>query len=210
MSAQANAMINPPGGAAVTDLVTRAGLGDRDAFATLYNEYRAGVYRFLARRTKDRGLAEDLTSETFVRALRRIDVFAERSASGGFSAWLITIARNLHLDHLRSARFQREVLVAEMFDDSVGREPSAEATALHGLDFAEMVGDLKAAMDELTPYQRDCVRLRFLEGLSGPETAARLGKTGMAVKMAQHRAMSTMKHTIRSRAAVRQQDGAAA
>ncbi|MFF9312204.1 sigma-70 family RNA polymerase sigma factor [Streptomyces sp. NPDC014748] len=209
MKHQATALISPPGGE-VTDLATRAAGGDREAFAALYNEHRDVVYLFIARRTGDRLLAEDLTSETFIRALRRIDTFSADRSSGRVGAWLVTIARNLISDHFKSARVQRELLVSDIHDDAVATVRSAETVALRNADYAELVGDLKAAMDALNSYQRATVRMRFLEGLSGPETAARLGKTSMAVKMAQHRAMAVMQQTIRSRAALRQQDGAAA
>ncbi|MDX3831339.1 RNA polymerase sigma factor [Streptomyces europaeiscabiei] len=193
MSTQVNGMIMA-GGALESELVARARAGDRTAFAALYTAHRDTVYAFLYNRTRDRNLAEDLTQDVFVRALRRLETFtAPRSA--GFAGWLSVIARNIHLDHVKLARTRLEVPVAEMAD-SDERDRSAEAYALRELDIAEAVETVTAAMRNLTPYQRQCLELRFLEGLTGPETAARLGKDIGAVKTLQFRAMSIMRQTL--------------
>ncbi|MGI5196532.1 RNA polymerase sigma factor [Streptomyces sp. CA-288835] len=196
MSTQANPKISPPGGA-TTELVDRAHAGDREAFATLYNDHYSTVYRFLFSRTRDRHLAEDLTQEVFVRALRRIDTFDRRRTGGGFGAWLSVIARNLHLDHLKLHRVQREFPVAELHDSHT-RDRSAESSALRELDIAEAKETVAAAMQVLNPYQRQCVRLRFLEELSVPETASRMGKGVGAVKTLQFRSLRLMEQALTS------------
>jgi len=195
VSQQVNVKIRA--GGAEPELVARARAGDREAFAALYTEHRKDVYRFLVRRTGDRRLAEDLTQEVFLRALRRIETFSGRRTGGGFGAWLAVIARNLHLDHLKLSRVQREVPVAEMADGDA-RDRSAEASALRELDIAEAAETVTAAMAVLTPYQRECVRLRYFEDLSVPETAARLGKGIGATKTLQFRAMRLMQSALAS------------
>lgn len=193
MSTQVNGKITA-GGAPESELVARARAGDRTAFAALYIAHRDTVYSFLYNRTRDRNLAEDLTQDVFVRALRRLETFsAPRSA--GFAGWLSVIARNIHLDHVKLARTRLEVPVGEMADsDECDR--SAEASALRELDVAEVAETVTAAMRDLTPYQRQCVELRFLEGLTVPETAARLDKGIGAVKTLQFRAMGIMRQTL--------------
>jgi RNA polymerase sigma-70 factor (ECF subfamily) len=81
-------------------LVELARGGDAEAFGLLYDPYQPAVYRFLAYRLGSATLAEDLTSETFVRALRSISSF--RWQGKDFGAWLMTIARNLATDHVKS------------------------------------------------------------------------------------------------------------
>lgn len=189
MSSQANAKISPTGGHATAALVARAAAGDRDAFATIYNEHQAEVYRFLYYRTRSRELAEDLTSETFVRALRRIDSFTERPLTGGVEAWLVTIARNLYFDHLKASRVRLEVPVPEFFD-WVGSVEGAEDVALRNVETAEAV---RSALVTLNPYQRRCVELRFLQELSIPETVAEMGTSTGAVKTLTSRAMASMR-----------------
>lgn len=197
MSHQANAKIRS-GGAGPT-LIDRARAGDRAAFAVLYAKHRDDVFGFLYNRTRDRHLAEDLTQEVFVRALRRIDTFDGLRSGGGFAAWLTVIARNLHLDHLKLSRVQREVPVAEMVDGD-RRDRSAEGSALREMDIAEATQTVAAAMAALTPYQRRCVQLRFLEDLSLTETAGRMGKGIGAVKTLQFRALRVMQDALATEA----------
>jgi len=173
------------------ELVARAVAGDRAAFAALYNEYRPEVFAYLLGRTRDQQLAEDLTQETFLRALRRMDTFSGPRA-GGFAGWLVVIARNIHLDHVKSARSRLEVPVAET-PDAGQRDRSAEASALRDLDVAEAAETVAYAMRTLSRLQRECIELRYFEGLSVPETAAELGKKTGATKTLQFRAIAKMR-----------------
>jgi RNA polymerase sigma-70 factor (ECF subfamily) len=193
VSSQANAKINPPGGA-VTELVTRAAAGDSDAFATLYNEYRDEVYRYLSLRTRNRVLAEDLTQDVFVRALCRIETFSVRPG-GTFVGWLMTIARNLHTDHCKAARTRLEVSTNEFFEADE-RAVSAESGALRALEAVEAAQTIAVAMATLTPHQRECVRLRYLEELPLPQAVAQLDRSAGAVKTLTSRAMTSMRRAV--------------
>lgn len=195
MSSQANAKISPSGGPATAALVARAAAGDRDAFATLYNEHHSEVYRYLHYRTRNRDLAEDLAQETFVRALRGIGTFAERSSTGGFAGWLCVIARNLHLDHCKAARTRLEISSSDFFEAD-DRLDSAEVGALRKLEAVEATETIAVAMRALNPHQRECIELRFLEELTAPETAARMGKGVGAVKTLTFRSMRLMQQAL--------------
>jgi RNA polymerase sigma-70 factor, ECF subfamily len=168
--------------AAVWELVRRAQGGDVEGFGLLYDRYVEVVFRFLLHRVGDRATAEDFTSETFVRALRRIDSLSFQGRDVG--AWLVTIARNIVLDHVKSSRFRLEVTTADMRDaDRVTAGP--EDTVLQSMTNAELL----AGVRQLSAEQRECVALRFLQGLSVAETAAAMGKKDGAVKALQHRAV---------------------
>jgi RNA polymerase sigma-70 factor (ECF subfamily) len=215
VSAQANAKISATGGLTAA-LVAKAGAGNRDAFATLYNEHQREVYRYLRFRTQDHALAEDLTSETFIRALRNISTFAERPGSGGFGAWLIVIARNIHTDHCRSPRARLEVSTPALtgadghqawLESLVGTAESAEEDALRKLEASETASAVRDAMKSLLPSQQECLQLRFLEELPLLEVAARLDRKAGAVKTLTHRAMASMRANVRRARAV---EGAAA
>ena len=93
-------------------LVELARKGDADAFGLLYDHYQASVYRFLFYRTRSSTLAEDLTSETFFRALRSMTNF--RWQGKDFGAWLMTIARNLATDHFKAGRTRLEMTTEDM------------------------------------------------------------------------------------------------
>jgi RNA polymerase sigma-70 factor (ECF subfamily) len=166
-------------------LVDLAKGGDAEAFGQLYDHYVAGVYRFCHARVSDRGLAEDLTSETFFRALRSIGSFTWQGKN--FGAWLTTIARNLVTDHYKSSRARLES-VAEDVPDRVDHAAGTESQVLASLT-SEALAD---ALRQLATEQQECVVMRFCQGLSIAETAAALGRSEGAVKQLQLRAVRNL------------------
>ncbi|MFI1361164.1 ECF subfamily RNA polymerase sigma factor, BldN family [Streptomyces sp. NPDC020898] len=171
--------------ARMMDLVERAQAGEADAFGRLYDQYSDTVYRYIYYRVGGKATAEDLTSETFLRALRRIGTFTWQGRD--FGAWLVTIARNLVADHFKSSRFRLEVTTGEMLDaNEVERSP--EDSVLESLSNAALLDAVK----RLNPQQQECVTLRFLQGLSVAETARVMGKNEGAIKTLQYRAVRTL------------------
>jgi RNA polymerase sigma-70 factor (ECF subfamily) len=170
----------------ISALVDLAQRGDAEAFGLLYERYVDVVYRYVYVRVGSQQLAEDLTSETFLRALRRMDSFSWQGRD--IAAWFITIARNLITDNAKSARFRMEVSTADMLD----ADPRVEAAPDH--EVLERLRDerLLAAVKNLKPEQAECVVLRFLQGLSLAETAKVLGKSEGAVKQLQLRAVRAL------------------
>lgn len=167
---------------ALVDLATG---GDAEAFGALYDHYVTGVYRFLYARVSSVSLAEDLTSETFFRALRSISSFSWQGRN--FGAWLTTIARNLVTDHYKSSRTRLEI-VAEEIPDHVDASAGTESLALASLSRQDLVD----AVNSLVPEQRDCLVMRFFQGLSIAETASVLGRSDGAVKQLQLRAVRNL------------------
>jgi RNA polymerase sigma-70 factor (ECF subfamily) len=175
----------------VMDLVRRAQEGESDAFGGLYDQYANTVYRYIYYRVGSRAVAEDITSETFLRALRRIGTFTWQGRD--FGAWLVTIARNLVADHFKSSRFKLEVTTGEMLDaNEVERSP--EESVLESLSNAALL----EAVRKLNPQQQECVTLRFLQGLSVAETARVMGKNEGAIKTLQYRAVRTLARLLPS------------
>ncbi|GAA3373996.1 sigma-70 family RNA polymerase sigma factor [Streptomyces sannanensis] len=171
--------------ARMMDLVERAQAGEAEAFGRLYDQYSDTVYRYIYYRVGSKATAEDLTSETFLRALRRISTFTWQGRD--FGAWLVTIARNLVADHFKSSRFRLEVTTGEMLDaNEVERSP--EESVLESLSNAALL----EAVRKLNPQQQECVTLRFLQGLSVAETARAMGKNEGAIKTLQYRAVRTL------------------
>jgi RNA polymerase sigma-70 factor (ECF subfamily) len=167
------------------DLVERAQDGETEAFGRLYDHYSDTVYRYIYYRVGSKATAEDLTSETFLRALRRIGTFTWQGRD--FGAWLVTIARNLVADHFKSSRFRLEVTTGEMLDaNEVERSP--EDSVLEALSNEALL----TAVHKLNPQQQECVTLRFLQGLSVAETARVMGKNEGAIKTLQYRAVRTL------------------
>ncbi|MGI8532984.1 MAG: sigma-70 family RNA polymerase sigma factor [Geodermatophilaceae bacterium] len=164
------------------ELVQRAQAGDSESFGQLYDRYVDMVFRYLYYKVSDRGLAEDFTSETFVRALRRLDSFTYQGRDLG--AWLVTIARNIVLDHVKSSRHRLEVVTDEVCDTG---EPAVgpETLVLEHLDNTELL----RLVAQLGADQQECIVLRFLQGQSVAETAEIMGRNDGAIKALQHRAI---------------------
>ena len=166
-------------------LVGKAQEGDGEAFGRLYDAYVDTVYRYIYYRVSSKALAEDLTQETFLRALRRISTFTWQGRD--FGAWLVTIARNLVADHFKSSRHRLEVPTGEMLD-SDQTEASPEDSVLAYLSNRALLDAVK----QLNSQQQECVTLRFLHGLSVAETAQIMGKNDGAIKTLQYRAIRTL------------------
>lgn len=169
-------------GLAGWDLVRRTQAGDQEAFGQLYDRYHEMVFRYVLFRTSDRQLAEDLTAETFLRALRRISSVNYQGRDIG--AWFVTIARNLVLDHVKSSRYRLEQTTSEIQDLS----PSTTGPEQQVLDGATHE-ELLRCVAKLNSDQKECIALRFLQGLSVAETARLMGRNEGAVKALQHRAV---------------------
>ena len=167
------------------ELVERAQAGDTAAFGELYDRYAPSVQRFVQSRVGNKMLAEDITSDTFLRAMRRISTFTWQGRD--FGAWLVTIARNLVADHFKSSRHRLEVPTGEMLD-SDQTEPSPEDSVLAYLSNRALLDAVK----QLNSQQQECVTLRFLHGLSVAETAQIMGKNDGAIKTLQYRAIRTL------------------
>ena len=174
-----------PEKARIAALVTLAQRGDADAFGQVYDAYVDSIYRYLYYRVGSHAVAEDLTSETFLRALRRIDSFTWQGKDIG--AWFTTIARNLVADHVKSSRFKLEVTTADMLDADRA-DDGIEDEVLGRLQSAALLD----AVRKLKPEQQECVVLRFLQGLSVAETAEVLGRSDGAVKQLQLRAVRAL------------------
>ena len=166
-------------------LVDLARDGDTEAFGQLYDHYVSGVFRFIYYRVGSRQLAEDLTSETFVRGLRAIQRFNWQGKD--FGAWLTTIARNLITDHFKSSRSRLEIVSDDVPEGrSTASSPEDDVLALISNEM------LFEAVNSLPPEQRDCVLMRFIQGMSIAETAAALKRSEGAIKQLQLRAVRSL------------------
>jgi RNA polymerase sigma-70 factor (ECF subfamily) len=166
-------------------LVELARGGDADAFGMLYDHYHVSVYRFVYYRVGSVALAEDLTSETFFRALRSMGSFQWQGKD--FGAWLTTIARNLTTDHFKAGRTRLEQVTEDMTPHD-GSVEGPETTVLASLTNQALL----AALKDLPHEQQECLVMRFLQGLSIAETATVLGRSDGAVKQLQLRAVRNL------------------
>lgn len=166
-------------------MVEQAREGDPEAFGALFDHYHPKIYRFVYYRTGSVQLAEDLSSEAFVRALRNISKFTWQGKD--FGAWLTTIARNLITDHFKSARSRLE----HPTEDSWVLDSSTEGP--EGAVLASLTNEtLLEAVRTLPEEQQTCIVMRFLQGFSIAEVAASLDRSEGAVKQLQLRAIRNL------------------
>lgn len=163
-------------------LVRAAQDGDREAFAELFDRYHDVVHRYVLFRLADRTLAEDITQETFLRALRRIGSVTYQGRDIG--AWFVTIARNLIFDHVKSSRYRLESTTSDLIELAPSTH-GPEQQVLEGATNDELLRCVRRLNDD----QQECIKLRFLQGLSVAETARIMDRNEGAVKALQHRAV---------------------
>ena len=172
-------------GSRLIALVELARNGDSEAFGMLYDHYHTSVYRFVYYRVGSVALAEDLTSETFFRALRSMSSFKWQGKD--FGAWLMTIARNLTADHYKAGRTRLEFATEDMGAHDSATEGPENAV------LASLTNEaLLEALGELPTEQQECLIMRFLQGLSIAETAKVLGRSDGAVKQLQLRGVRNL------------------
>ena len=163
-------------------------------FATVYDEHIWQVYGFFAYRLRDRSDAEDLTQQTFERALRSWSRYDPSRAS--VSTWLLVIARNLLVDHHRADRTSHQQPLDELdgaHDALVDRGGGPDL----GLE-----PELAGALASLGAREREIVALRFGGELSGPEIAELTGLSLANVQQILSRSLRRMRASLQDAGAV--------
>jgi RNA polymerase sigma-70 factor, ECF subfamily len=171
-----------------TPLVLRAIQHEEAAFAELYERHVVRVYRHIYYMVGNASEAEDLTSQTFLRAWEAIERYQVRGAP--FVSWLLRIAHNLGVSHLRSKR-ESSQLHDGIVDTTMRRDPesSYQQTAEEEL--------VREAILRLREEQRQVIILRFIEDLDYREVAEIIGKSVAAIRVIQHRALNALRKQMK-------------
>jgi RNA polymerase sigma-70 factor (ECF subfamily) len=167
-------------------LVTRLRDGDTAAFDQVYDAYRARVFAFLLRMSRNRTVAEDLLDETWLRLVRHA---RSLKSDTRLAAWLFTVARNLYWTHVRASLVQ-EASVPEL----IGLWPSS-VTWPSPFDLAvadELERRVEGALSTLTPQHREVLLLVAYEGLTPGEAAAVCGISPEALRQRLSRARASL------------------
>jgi len=155
--------------------------GDRAAFGQLYERYARMVHGVLLSKVPV-GEVDDLVQDVFIRALRRLSTLREAAS---FGAWLAAIARNVAIDYHR-----RTVLEEPLTDDASDDEIKGGVSGGNHEGSAAAVFE---AVMSLPDAYRETLILRLVEGMTGPEIAARTGMTHGSVRVNLHRGMEQLR-----------------
>jgi RNA polymerase sigma-70 factor (ECF subfamily) len=173
-------------------LASRASQGDREAYGALYDRYLDKIYRYIYFKVGHRAEAEDLTSQTFLKAWDAIGDYEWRNHP--FGAWLFRIAHNLVVDFHRSRKPSVELDNATpQLEWEASRDDIRPERVL-----AEMLTTdrVRHAIGRLTEEQQQVLVLRFFEGLSTGEVAEIMGKRRGAIRGLQFRALSALREML--------------
>jgi RNA polymerase sigma-70 factor (ECF subfamily) len=162
--------------------------GNSDAFAKLYDSYVDRVYRFIYFRVGNEQMAEDLSSQVFLKAWEHLGRYEIRGLS--FGAWLFRIARNLVIDYYRTKKDHDSLEE----DGVVETDPALTVDGKIDAEFE--AAWLRSAMKHLTDDQRTVLTLKFIEGLSTAEISEVMGKRQGAVRALQLRGLQALAEII--------------
>lgn len=161
--------------------VTRAKAGDPEGLHYLYVRYADDVHRFVNGLVRDHHEAEDITQNVFAKLMKAINKYEERAVP--FDAWILRVARNAALDHLRA---KRAIPTEEVRLTDTGRAQTA-------LDRGQA---LRQALEELPEDQREVLVLRHIVGLTPVEIADTLEKSESSVHGLHHRGRRSLRANL--------------
>jgi RNA polymerase sigma-70 factor, ECF subfamily len=172
------------------ELIALAAAGDREAFGRLYEQHAVRVFRHAYFLTSDVSLAEDLTAQTFLKALEAICRYEDRGVP--FIAWLLRITVNLAINHRKAVKNGIHAQLPEQLaDDDALSSPEQSCTM-------KSEGErIWTKVRELPLEQRQVIVMRFMDDLPYCDVAAVLGKSIGAVRVIQFRALHNLRNLLR-------------
>jgi RNA polymerase sigma-70 factor (ECF subfamily) len=177
----------------IDELIQRCLAGDQDAWAQIVRQHWRKVFNIAYKFTGKHDEAEDLTQDVFLKIFKSLDTFDRRA---NFQTWLVSVSRNLCIDHYRSVRKERETIDRDV--DAGELAPAAQVTSpIAALEQRDRVNLLKKAMDQLPPTLRSAVLLRDIQELSYQEIADRLHLPEGTVKSRINRGRTELARQIR-------------
>jgi RNA polymerase sigma-70 factor, ECF subfamily len=168
---------------AVAQAVVRAKQGDREALRFLYVHYADHVYGYVASIVRDEYEAEDVTQHLFAKLMTALPKYEPREVP--FSAWILRVARNVAVDHMR----QRRPVPCEEVRELDVREDDSETSRHRAMG-------LRDALASLPEEQRQVVVMRHLVGLTPGEIAGRLGRTEPSIHGLHHRGRGALRSAL--------------
>ncbi len=176
----------------INSIINKAKKGEQSAYKTLLNLFWKDVYHFQFNKTKNEDESEDITIKTFAKAFDKLHTFNEKY---NFKTWLITISKNIYIDHLRKEKQQTISLhkndnsVFDIQDDT----PTAEDTIITEQNLAKLLAYIK----KLKPHYQEIIQLRYFQEMSYKEIANELNEPMNNVKVKLLRARKLLAEIIK-------------
>jgi len=179
----------------VTKNITKAQEGNQSAFRFLFNHYWDTVYFFIYKKTQDEDEAEDITIKTFAKAFDKIGTF---NPDYSFKSWLMAIAKNIHIDHLRKIK---AATVSIDKDDREAYFILDESLSPEDVIIAKQnLKVLLSCIKELKPHYQEIINLRYFREMAYKEIAETLDEPMNTIKVKLLRARKLLAEIIKSRA----------
>ena len=182
------------------DVVLEARDGRQAAYRELVRRYERPIFSLIYRMVRNREQAEDLSQETFVKALNAIESYRPEYK---FSSWIFKIANNVAIDHLRRRELDTlsldgspHALTPEAVQASALQLGDRQETALEEMEAKELGGEIERAIAGLRPEYRSCILLRHVEGRPYEEIATMLDLPLGTVKTYIHRARGELRQAL--------------
>ncbi len=178
----------------LAEIIGRSAGGDTEAFGRLYDLYADRVFRYAAYLSGNSSEAEDLTEDIFIKLWQKLPSF--RGSQDAFLSWLLRLTHNHVVDYLRRQRRDEVLLLSEFQTDDVipGEEDTQDST-----ERSLMGREVLRLLRYLPPQQRQVVILKFIEELSNREISRITGQSEGAIRIAQMRALRTLRATLEGR-----------
>lgn len=170
-------------------IIQRAQKGEKDAFGLIYDAFSEKIYKFIYFRVGHRETAEDILSDTFVKAWSKLN---QVSSSNTFSAWVYQIAKHNIIDYYRLKK--TTVDLEDVSDILVDL-----ANPIDELNLQMEQKRILSILDQLSTEQRQVIKYRFFEDLSNEEIAQIMNKSEGAIRVLQHRAIIRLKQLLQGK-----------
>jgi RNA polymerase sigma factor (sigma-70 family) len=176
--------------------IEKAKKGNQTAFTFLLNHYWNEVYGFMLKRTENETTAEDITIETFSKAFDKIATY---NSEFQFNTWLISIAKNVHIDLIRKKKSSLFIEITDEQDQTAynvaDTTPSAEDVLITEQNLSQLLQFIK----ELKPHYQEVIQLRYFQEMSYQEIADKIDEPLSNVKIKLLRAKKLLSEIIQNR-----------
>lgn len=176
--------------------IEKAKIGDQVAFTTLLDYYWNEVYGFMLQRTQNETDAEDITIETFAKAFDKITTY---NPDFQFNTWLISIAKNVHIDMLRKKRSTVFFDITDEEDNQAYNIADSSPSAEDKLITEQNLSRLLQFIKELKPHYQEVIQLRYFQELSYQEISEELEEPLSNVKVKLLRAKKLLAEIIKNK-----------